>query len=110
MVLMLQQQNCYPMKDWHLENMKKTIVKYATGLSDNATSYQRKQYKKYTGNLANVHRNIQYDIKHGVTIEEVLSFLDEVKNDPKFVSVREKEGGMARLDLLKIHFTTPMPY
>jgi hypothetical protein len=30
---MLQQhQNSYPMKDWHLEHMQKTIVKYVTGL------------------------------------------------------------------------------
>ncbi len=107
---MSQLQNSYPMRDWHLENMKKTVVKYLTGLPDNATSHQRRQHKKYAGNLANVHRNIQYDIKHGVTIEEVLSFLDEVKIDSKFASLREKDGCLARLDLLKIHFTTPMPY
>ena len=44
---MIQQtQNSYPMKEWHLENMKKTIVKYVTGLSENTTSYQKRQHKK----------------------------------------------------------------
>ena len=107
---MLQQQNCYPLREWHIDHMKKIVVKYVTGLSDDATSYQRKQHKKYAGNLANIHRSIQYDIKHGVTIMEVLSFLSEIKNDPNFVKIREKEDCMARLDLLKIHFTTPLPY
>lgn len=43
---MIQQtQNSYPMKEWHHENMKKTIVKYVTGLSKNANSYQKRQHK-----------------------------------------------------------------
>jgi hypothetical protein len=45
---MMQQQfnqNSYPMREWHLENMKKKVVKYVTGLSDNATSWQKKQHK-----------------------------------------------------------------
>jgi hypothetical protein len=96
---MIQQiQNSYPMKEWHLENMKKTIVKYVTGLSKNA------------GNLANVHRNIDFDIKHGVTIQEVLVFLDKIRNAPEFSNVREIEGSIERLDLIKIHFSSPMPY
>jgi len=43
--MMQQTQNSYPMKEWHLENMKKTIVKYVTGLSENTTSYQKRQHK-----------------------------------------------------------------
>src|SRR5215217_101683 len=79
---MLQQhQNSYPMKDWHLEHMQKTIVKYVTGLSDTATSYQRRQHKKYGGKLAYTHKSIAFDIRHGVTTVEVLNFLDKVRND-----------------------------
>ncbi|HZA68812.1 MAG TPA: hypothetical protein VE548_03860 [Nitrososphaeraceae archaeon] len=108
---MIQQtQNSYPMKEWHLENMKKTIVKYVTGLSENATSYQKRQHKKYGGNLANVHRNIDFDMRHGVAIQEVLVFLDKVRNAPEFSNIREIEGSIERLDLIKIHFTSPMPY
>jgi hypothetical protein len=108
---MLQQhQNSYPMKDWHLEHMQKTIVKYVTGLSDTATSYQKRQHKKYGGKLAKVHQSIAFDIRHGVTTAEVLDFLDKVRNDREFADIRDKEGSMERLDLIKIHFTTPMPY
>ena len=41
------QQNSYPMKEWHRENMQKRVIKYVIGLSDDATSYQKKQHKKY---------------------------------------------------------------
>jgi hypothetical protein len=108
---MIQQtQNSYPMKEWHLENMKKTIVKYVTGLSENATSYQKRQHKKYGGNLANVHRNIDFDMRHGVEIQEVLVFLDKVRNAPEFSNIREIEGSIERLDMIKIHFTSPTRY
>jgi hypothetical protein len=36
------QQNSYPMKEWHHENMQKRVVKYVVGLSDDATPYQKK--------------------------------------------------------------------
>ena len=83
--MMQQTQNSYPMKEWHLENMKKTIVKYVTGLSENTTSYQKRQHKKYGGNLANVHRNIDFDMRHDVAIQEVLVFLDKVRKHPSFL-------------------------
>ena len=35
------------MREWHVEHMQKTIVKFVTELSENASSWQRKQYKKY---------------------------------------------------------------
>ena len=67
------------MKEWHLENMKKTIIKYVTGLLDTATLYQRKQHKKYSGNLSKVHKSITFDIRQGVTTMEVLDFLEKVR-------------------------------
>jgi hypothetical protein len=82
--------------------MQKTIVKYVSGLSDNATSFQKKQYKKYGGNLANVHRNIEFDIKHGVTREEVAVFLDKVRNDSSFSNVRKSVGSKERLEQLQV--------
>jgi hypothetical protein len=108
--MMQQTQNSYPMKEWHLENMKKTIVKYVTGLSENTTSYQKRQHKKYGGNLANVHRNIDFDMRHGVEIQEILVFLDKVRNAPEFSNIREIEGSIERLDMIKIHFTSPTRY
>jgi hypothetical protein len=84
------------MREWHVEHMQKTIVKFVTELSENASSWQRKQYKKYN-NIANVCRNIDYDIKHGVTIEEVLAFLEKVRNDSSYSELQSKYGSMEKL-------------
>lgn len=82
--------------------MQKTILKYVSGLSDNATPFQKKQHKKYGGNLANVHRNIEFDIKHGVTREEVAVFLNKVRNDSSFSNVRKSVGSKERLEQLQV--------
>ena len=34
------------MREWHIEYMQKIIVKFVTGLSDNASSWQKRQHKK----------------------------------------------------------------
>ena len=75
-----------------------------TGLSDNATSWQKKQHKKYGGNIFNVRKNIDFDIRHGVTNEEVLTFLGKVRNDSEFSSLREKGGSIERLDEIGKHY------
>ena len=49
-------------------------------------------------------------MRHGVAIQEVLVFLDKVRNAPEFSNIREIEGSIERLDMIKIHFTSPMPY
>jgi hypothetical protein len=104
------QQNSYPKKEWHLENMKKTVVSYVTGLLDNATLEQERHHKKYSGNLAWVHKSVTTDIKHGVTVGEILDFLDKIRRSNEFANIRNKDGSLERLDLVKIHFSTPMPY
>jgi hypothetical protein len=91
------QNNSYPMREWHVEHMQKTVVKFITGLSDNASSWQKRQHKKYN-NLINVRKNIAYDMKHGVTNEEVLSFFKKVRSDPSFSNILENVGSVERLD------------
>lgn len=91
------QNNSYPMREWHVEHMQKTIVKFVTGLSDNASSWQKRQHKKYN-NLTNVRKNITYDMKHGVTNEEVFSFFKRVRSDPSFSNILENVGSVDRLD------------
>jgi hypothetical protein len=103
------QQNSFPTKEWHLENMKKTVVKYVTGLLDNVT-LDKRRHKKYGGNLAWVHKRVTTEIKHGVTVGEILDFLDKIRTSNEFSDLRKKEGSLERLDLIKIHFSTPMPY
>jgi hypothetical protein len=91
------QNNSYPMREWHVEHMQKTVVKFITGLSENASSWQKRQHKKYN-NLINVRKNIAYDMKHGVTNEEVLSFFKRVRSDPSFSNILENVGSVERLD------------
>jgi hypothetical protein len=85
------------MREWHVEHMQKTIVKFVTGLSGNASSWQKRQHKKYN-NLTNVKKNITYDMKHGVTNEEVFSFFNKVRSDPSFSDILENVGSVNRLD------------
>jgi hypothetical protein len=82
--------------------MQKTVVKYVSGISEYAAPYQKRQHKKYSGNLNFVQRNIQFDIKHGVTREEVDIFLEEVRNDSSFADVRKNLGSGERLEQLQI--------
>jgi ABC-type Mn2+/Zn2+ transport system ATPase subunit len=83
--------------------MQKTIVKFVSGLSEleSGSSWKRKQHKKYSGNIGYVRRNIQFDIKHGVTVEEVITFLDKVRNDISFSDVRKSAGSGERLEQLE---------
>ena len=73
-------QNSFPMRDWHVKHMEKTLVKFVTGLSENATRWEKRVDKKY-GRIGRVCRRIEYDIKHGVTNKEVCMFLQAIRVD-----------------------------
>ena len=93
------------MKEWHFEHMQKTIVKYVTGLLDqdnNTSSWKRRQHKKYSGNLNYVRRSINYDIKHGVTRQEVTAFLAKIRTDFSFSDIRKGTGSIERIEELQI--------
>ena len=76
--------------------MQDTIVKYLTGLSENATRWQKKLDKKY-GNLTQVTKRIDYDVKHGVERQEVISFLELIKTDQSYIGLRQTIGFGDRL-------------
>jgi hypothetical protein len=97
-------QNNYPMRDWHFEHMQKTIIKYVFGSSESEkdSSWKQKQHKKYGRNLANVRRNINFDIQHGVTKEEVTELLNKIQNDPSFADQRKIEGSKKRFEELRL--------
>jgi hypothetical protein len=82
--------------------MQKTIVKYVSGISDDATSFQMKMHRKYNGRFGYVRRNIDFDIKHGVTRKEVIAFLDKIQNDSSFSGIRKSEGNEERIRELQI--------
>ena len=70
--------------------MQDTIIKYLTGLPENATRWQRRLDKKY-GNLTQVIKRIQYDLKHGVERQEVVAFLELIKTNQSYSEYSGKQ-------------------
>ena len=104
--MVLVEQNSYPLREWHMEHMQKTIIKYVTGISENtATNFQKRLHKRYNGNLTYVCKNIGFDIKHGVTNDQVLAFIDKVKSDPSYANMQQNADSIERLKSLEKHFT-----
>jgi hypothetical protein len=91
------------MREWHVKHMEKTVVKFVTGLSANATAWEKRQNKRY-GKTTSVCRRIEYDIKQGATNEQVLSLLQKIRNDSSFSSLRQNDGSIKRLDEVEKHF------
>ncbi len=85
------------MKQWHLEHVEKTIKKFIIGLSETASIWEKRQHKKY-GTIANCCKQIDYDLKHGVTIEEVFIVLQKIKADETFAPVLQKENSTHRFN------------
>jgi hypothetical protein len=96
-LLLKQQNNNYPMKEWHVEHMQKTIIKYITGFSDSMSSWQAKQYLKFY-NIANVQMTIAYDAKHGVSKEEILLFIDLVRSHPTYCDLQSNNLSLGKLN------------
>src|SRR5919197_1645638 len=96
-------QNSFPMREWHVKHMEKTVVKFVTGLSANATAWEKRQNKRY-GKTTSVCRRIEYDIKQGATNEQVLSLLQKIRNDSSFSRLRQNDGSIKRLDEVEKHF------
>lgn len=98
--LLKQQDNSYPLREWHVEHMQKTIIKYITGLSDAMSPWQARQYMKYY-NIATVQKTIDYDTRHGVTKEEVLLFIKKVRNHPSYSNIQSNNLSMEKLDKIE---------
>jgi enoyl reductase-like protein len=83
--------------------MEKTVIKFVTGLSVNASAWEKRQNKRY-GRITNVCRQISYDMKQGATIEQVLMLLQKIRNDSSFSSLQKDDESMQRLNELDKHF------
>lgn len=98
------EQNNFPMKQWHIEHVEKTVVKYVKGLSENASAFEKRNHKKYC-KIGYICRQIEYDIKHGVTEDEVTSVLNKVRHHSSFKEIHDKRGeSKARLEEIEVHF------
>ena len=91
------------MREWHVKNMEKTIIKHVKGLSPDASRFERRIHKRY-GGINKVQRKIKYDIKHGVNNEEVILFLQKVRTSTEFSYLRECEGSLDRLGEIESYF------
>ena len=95
------------MREWHIQHMEKTVIKYITGLTENATAWEKRQHRRY-GGITRVYRQINYDIKHGVSNVEVLELLEAIKNDSSYLNLRNDANCMNRLaeiESLFVHVT-----
>ena len=91
------------MRDWHVKHMQDTVIRYLTGLSEDASRWQKRMNKQY-GNLSQVTKRIDYDIKHGVEKQEVLDFLELVRTDKSYRELRKANDFGYRLDTLEASF------
>jgi hypothetical protein len=95
------------MREWHIQHMEKTVIKYITGLPENAIAWEKRQHRRY-GGITRIYRQINYDIKHGATNEEVLELLEAIKNDSSYLNLRNDANCMNRLaeiESLFVHAT-----
>lgn len=93
-------QNSFPMIEWHVKHLEKIVLKFVTGISENATSWEKRMNKRY-GRITNVYRQINYDIKQGATNEQVVSLLQKIRNDSSFSYLRNNDGSLERLGELE---------
>ena len=96
------------MREWHVKHMERTIVRFVRGLSENATRWEVKLNNKY-GKISNVIKRVDYDVKHGVTNEQVISFLHLMRTDSNYLEVMDSIGSLQRLDDLQAYYKESSP-
>jgi hypothetical protein len=92
--------NNYAMKDWHLEHVEKVIVRFVKGISPDASSFEKRNYKRYSS-VSSCAKQIEYDIKHGVSIDEVLEVVRKIRHDKQFHDLQKNPETLQRLDELQ---------
>lgn len=92
--------NNFAMKDWHLEHTEKVVIRFAKGLSSDATAFERRNYKRY-GNITQCVKQLEYDMKHGVDRSEVMDVVRRVRLLKKYAPVRSDPGAAQRLSDLE---------
>ena len=88
------------MKGWHLEHAEKAIVRFAVGLSVDASKFERRNYKKYR-TVAGCIRQIEYDMHHGVQKREIIEIISKMGQYKKYASIRSDPEAMIRLQELE---------
>ena len=91
------------MREWHVKHMENTLIKFVTGLSEDASRWEKRMNNKY-GRIGRVCKRIEYDIKHGVTNSQVCSFLQLLGTGSSFSEVRTRSGSIERLSEIQAYF------
>lgn len=98
--------NNFAMRDWHLEHVEKVILRYMKGISPDASSFEKRNFKKYS-TITSCSKQIEYDIKHGVTLQEVTDLINKIRNDTSYSEVRQNQDAIQRLDELQRQLNSP---
>ncbi|HKZ61301.1 MAG TPA: hypothetical protein VJZ68_02635 [Nitrososphaera sp.] len=98
--------NNFAMKDWHLEHVEKVIVRFVQGISPDASSFEKRNYKKYS-TVSSCAKQIEYDIKHGVTMDEVLNVVRRIRHEKQFKELQKSPESLQRLDELERQISAP---
>ncbi|HKU49104.1 MAG TPA: hypothetical protein VJP79_04060 [Nitrososphaera sp.] len=98
--------NNFAMKDWHLEHVEKVIIRFVKGISPDASSFEKRNYKKYS-TVTSCAKQIEYDIKHGVTMDEVLEVVRKVRHDKQYRELQKIPEAIQRLDELERQISAP---
>ena len=98
--------NNYAMKDWHLEHVEKVIVRFVKGISPDASSFEKRNYKRYSS-VSSCAKQIEYDIKHGVSIDEVLEVVRKIRYDKQLHDLQKNPESLQRLDELQRQISSP---
>jgi len=98
--------NNFAMRDWHLEHVEKVILRYMKGISPDASSFEKRNFKKYS-TITSCSKQIEYDIKHGVTEQEVADLMNKIRSDASYSEVRQNQEAIHRLDELERQLNSP---
>ena len=98
--------NNFAMKDWHLEHVEKVIVRFVQGISPDASSFEKRNYKKYS-TVSSCAKQIEYDIKHGVTMDEVLNVVRRIRHEKQFKELQKSPESLQRLNELERQISAP---
>lgn len=98
--------NNYAMREWHLEHVEKVILRYMKGIPPDASSFEKRNFKKYS-TISSCSKQIEYDIKHGVTSEQVSELMNKIRNDESYSEIRQNQDAIQRLDELERQLNSP---
>ena len=98
--------NNFAMKDWHLEHVEKVVIRFVKGISPDASSFEKRNYKKYS-TVSSCAKQIEYDIKHGVTMEEVMGVVRKIRHEKQYRELQKSAESLQRLDELERQICAP---